>query len=453
MKKYLNLTFYLVILLSVFSCSGVNNKKVDDHGNVGFDKISKDSLLTLVQYRTFQYFWEGAEPVSGMARERFHVDGIYPQDDKNVVTTGGSGFGVMAILVGIERGFISREEGLSRLFQIVEFLKTADRYHGAWPHWMFGETGKTKPFSPRDNGADIVETAFLMQGLLTAKQYFINGSEKENLLAKEIDKLWREVDWNWFTNRGKEVIYWHWSPEYEWQMNMEVRGWDECLILYILAVSSPTFPVSAETYHKGWAGEGNIRSNYEKYGYKLFVKHNFAEESGGPLFWSHYSFMGLDPRNLSDKYADYWKVNVNQTLINRQWCIENPKNYSGYSSKCWGLSSSYSPIGYAAHAPGIKNDLGVISPTAALGAFPYTPEYSLEALEHFYYNLGDKIFGIYGFYDAFSEQENWFPKKYLAINQGPVVVMIENYRTGLLWNLFMKNADINKGLKKLGFTY
>jgi hypothetical protein len=387
-----------------------------------------------------------------MARERFHVDDIYPENDMNVVTTGGSGFGVMAILVGIERGFITRGEAYSRFFRIVDFLKKSDRFHGAWSHWIYGETGKVRPFSPKDNGADIVETAYLMQGLLAVRQYFLDGSEKEKVLASDIDKLWREVEWNWFTKGGEDVLYWHWSPDYGWEMNFAVRGYNECLILYILAASSPTYPVPAKAYHQGWARAGAINTYSGKYGYILTLKHNGAEEYGGPLFWAHYSYLGLDPRFLKDKYAEYWQQNKNQTLINWKWCSLNPENYTGYNKDCWGLTASYSMRGYAAHCPGEMNDLGVISPTAALSSFPYTPDQSMNALKHFYYVLGNKIWGEYGFYDAFSEQNNWFPKKYLAIDQGPAVIMIENYRTGLLWNLFMSCDEIQEGLNALGFT-
>jgi hypothetical protein len=415
--------------------------------------ISDDSLLTLVEYRTFQYFWDGAEPVSGMARERIHIDGIYPDNDMNVITSGGSGFGVMAILVGIERGFISRETGLKRFQKIVGFLKTADRFHGAYSHWINGETGKVKPFSLQDNGADIVETAYLMQGLLTVRQYFKDGNFEEKLLSSDIDELWKEVEWNWFTKGGENVIYWHWSPDYLWSMNFPVRGYNECLILYVLAASSPTYPVSAEVYHQGWARSGAIVNNVTKYGYILTLKHNGAEEYGGPLFWAHYSYLGLNPRHLKDKYADYWQENINQTLINWTWCRQNPNKYSGYSKDCWGLTASYSPGGYTAHYPGEKNDIGVISPTAALSSMPYTPEQSISALRHFYFVLGDKIWGVYGFYDAFSEQKNWYPKRYLAIDQGPEVIMIENYRTGLLWNLFMSGTEIKYGLSALGFAF
>jgi hypothetical protein len=415
------------------------------------ETLTTDSLLTLTQYRTFEYFWDGAEPVSGMARERIHLNGIYPDNDKNVVTTGGTGFGLMAILTGIERGFITRQEGFDRLNHIVGFLKTADRFHGAWPHWLYGETGHVKPFSVKDDGADIVETAYLMQGLLTVREYFRNGNEEEKRLSQDIDQLWKGVDWNWFTH-GEKVLYWHWSPNYGWEMNFPIEGYNECLIAYVLAASSPTHPIDPSVYHQGWARNGAIKSSNTKYGYALILNHNYAEEYGGPLFWAHYSYLGLDPRNLTDRYANYWSLNRNQAIINWIWCSKNPLKYRGYSDKCWGLTAGYSPDGYAAHAPGEKTDLGVITPSAALSSFPYTPKESMDALKCFYYSLGDSIFGVYGFYDGFNLGKNWYPKKYLAIDQGPIVVMIENYRSSMLWNLFMSAPEVRKGLEKLGFN-
>jgi len=453
MKNTLRLLVLAAFTVMVACSTGNSDKSAKKKPATFPDKISDDSLFTLVQYRTFQYFWDGAEPVSGGARERFHVDGIYPENDMNVITSGGTGFGVMAIVVGIERGFITREEGLARLQKLVAFLGKADRFHGAWPHWIYGETGRVKPFSPNDNGADLVETAYLIQGLLAAKEYFVNGNEPERKFAEDIDRLWRDVEWSWFTKGGEDVIYWHWSPDHGWKMNFPVEGYNECLILYVLAASSPTFPVPATAYHKGWARSGGIVTSAGKYGYKLTLKHNGAEEYGGPLFWSHYSYLGLDPRHLKDTYADYWEENTNHTLINWKWCAENPKHFKGYSASRWGLTASYSVNGYSAHAPGERNDLGVISPTAALSSFPYTPEKSMAALKDFYFNLGDKIFGIYGFYDAFSEQNDWYPQRYLAIDQGPAVVMMENYRSGLLWDLFMRSPDVRNGLTKLGFEF
>ncbi|MDB5200118.1 MAG: hypothetical protein JWO92_2081 [Chitinophagaceae bacterium] len=440
------LLLFIIFLFAIAACS--NNKHIVKN-KVQFSKQDEE-LYTLVQKQTFQYFWEGAEPNSGMARERFHEDGIYPDNDKNVVTTGGSGFGVMAILAGINQNFITRDEGRKRFEKIVSFLEKADRFHGAWSHWIYGETGKVKPFGRKDNGGDLVETSFMLQGLLCVRQYFQSGNEEEKNLAQRIDKLWREVEFDWYRN-GKNVLYWHWSPTYNWEMNFAVTGYNECLIMYILAASSPTHSIPAEVYHEGWAKNGEIKASTIKYGHTLHLSHNGAQEYGGPLFWAHYSYLGLDPNGLKDEYADYWEENKNQALINHDWCVDDPKKFKGYGNDSWGLTASYSVKGYAAHSPGDKNDLGVISPTAALSSMPYTPEYSMQAMHHWYNEMKDKLWGIYGFYDAFSETDNWYPKKYLAIDQGPIIVMMENYRSGLLWKLFMSCPEIKNGLKKLGF--
>lgn len=413
--------------------------------------LPDEQLLDTIQYRTFQYFWDGAEPTSGMARERLHMDGVYPQDDKHIVTSGGSGFGLMALIVGMERGFITREEGLDRLRKIIGFLEMSDRFHGAWPHWLNGETGKVKAFSQRDNGGDLVETAYLVQGLLTVRQYLDPEDPVESGLQERITGLCEGVEWDWYQNGGEAVLYWHWSTEYEWEMNHQVRGYNECLITYVLAASSTTHPIAEEAYHEGWGRGGEIRGQNYKYDLLLDMNHNGSVEYGGPLFWSHYSYLGLDPRELRDAYSEYWQHNVNHTLIDYYHCIENPLNYKGYGENCWGLTASYSIRGYAAHSP--ARDLGVISPTAALSSFPYTPEESMKAARFFYDSLGTKLFGPYGFYDAFSLEHDWFPQRYLAIDQGPIVVMMENYRTGLLWDLFMKNEEVQNGLEKLGFSY
>ncbi|WP_207491640.1 glucoamylase family protein [Aridibaculum aurantiacum] len=435
-----------VVFLLVLACNA--SRKITTQVN----KIPAEYEMVYneVQKSTFQYFWDGAEPTSGLARERFHVDDQYPQNDKNVVTSGGGGFGVMAILVGIERGYITRQQGFDRLKKIVSFLETADKFHGVWPHWWNGETGKVKPFSKKDDGGDLVESSFMIQGLLTVRQYFKDGTAQEKELAQRIDKLWKDVEFDWYRN-GKNVLYWHWSPNYGWDMNFAVTGYNECLIMYVLAASSPTHGVPAEVYHDGWARSGKIKNGTSKYGYTLELEHNGSKEYGGPLFWAHYSYLGLDPRGLKDRYADYWQENKNHTLINYNWCVENPKKFKGYGPNSWGLTASYSVKGYSGHAPGMNRDLGVISPTAALSSMPYTPTESMRAMSHWYNTLRDKVYGLYGFYDAFSETANWYPKRYLAIDQGPIVVMMENHRTGLLWNLFMSCPEIQQGLKKLGF--
>ncbi|UOB17142.1 beta-glucosidase [Abyssalbus ytuae] len=414
--------------------------------------ITEEELLDLTQKETLKYFWDYAESNSGCARERYHVNN--PALDANTVTTGGTGFGVMSLLVGIERSFITREEGVERLTKILTFLENANRFHGAWPHWMDGTTGNVKPFSTMDNGGDLVETAFLVQGLICVKEYFKTGSESEKELAEKADQLWKEVEWNWYT-QGENVLYWHWSPDHDFAMNHQLKGYNEVLITYILAASSPDFSITKEVYQNGWGSNGEIKSSNTKYNLPLLVKHNGATEYGGPLFWAHYSYLGLNPRGLSDEYVNYWDVNVNHSKINYQYCVDNPKNFSGYGEDCWGLTASYTrnsdgTTGYTAHKPG--NDTGIISPTAAISSIPYTPEQSLKALNHFY-SLKDKLLGPAGFYDAFSPHYNWVTKRYLAIDQGPIIIMIENYRTGLLWKLFMQNENVMEGLNKLGIDY
>ena len=436
------LVFFLIGCTNSKKLPVTQDIKLSPQDNALFDKVQK---------QTFQYFWEGAEPNSGMARERYHVDGEYPDNDQNTVTIGGSGFGIMALLTGMNRGFISRSQGRERLEKIVQFLDTADRFHGAWPHWLNGETGKVRPFGRRDDGGDLVETSFLLQGLLCARQFFNKGDSTEKVLAAHIDTLWHGVDFTWYRH-GENVLYWHWSPNYQWQMNFPVKGYNECLIMYILAVASPSHGVPPEVYHAGWAQNGSIVSNGSVAGYRLQLYHQGDLPYGGPLFWAHYSFLGLDPRGLQDRYADYWMENRNLTLINYDWCVKNPKYYRGYGPDNWGLTASYSIVGYAAHAPGRETDLGVISPTAALSSFPYTPQQSMQALRHWYEDMGDKLWGPYGFYDAFSQTANWFPKRYLAIDQGPEVVMMENYRSGLLWNLFMSCPEVKNALRTLGFS-
>lgn len=430
---------YLGLFVLLFPLSGFSQQQ----------KLNDDELLTLVQSQTFNYFWDGAEPISGMARERIHTDNIYPENDASTVTSGGAGFGVMAIIVGIERGFITRKEGVERLEKIVGFLETADRFHGVWPHWWYGETGKVRPFSKHDNGGDLVETSYMLTGLICAREYLKSGNEKEKALAYRMDKLWREVEFDFYT-QGQNVLYWHWSPTYGWKMNFAVRGFNECQIMYVLAASSPTHSVTKEVYTEGWAEGGKIKKPHKTFNNKpLQAFHQGNQVNGGPLFWAHYSYLGLNPMGLKDKFINYGKECITMAKVNYDWCVSNPKGYKGYDKNNWGLTSSYSMIGYAGHAPSLENDLGVISPTAALSSFPYTPKESMGALRYWYENRPD-LWGKYGFYDAFCDSANWLLPRYLAIDQGPIVIMIENYRTGLLWNLFMNAPEIKNGMKKIG---
>lgn len=420
------------------------------------ERLTGDALLDTVQKQTLKYFWDYAEPTSGMARERFHPDGNYPKNDAHVVTTGGSGFGLMAIVAGMEREFIPREEAVQRLEKIADFLAKAERFHGVWPHWINGETGETRSFSKRDNGGDIVETSFLAQGFIVVREYLKNGTEAERAVAKKFDELWKGIEWDFYTN-NQDALIWHWSPDFEFEKNFKIEGYNECLITYVMAASSPDHAIHPEAYHKGWARGGDITTDAEAYGLPLILKHNTVGDKGGPLFWAHYSYLGLSPKGLSDRYANYWDLNVNHSRINYEYSVENPKGFETYSEKSWGLTASYTRneddgIGYSAHAP--DNDRGVVSPTAAVSSIPYTPEESIRAIDYFYNDLHDLVWGPAGFYDAFSlEGEDWVAPAYLAIDQGPMVVMIENYRSGLIWELFMNAPEVKKGLEKLDFDY
>ena len=447
-----------IALFTLLSCSAIlllaqpQTKKAD---KTSFNKIQKNIsdavLLDIVEKQTFQYFWDGGEPNSGMAAERIHTDNIYPENDQRTIATGGSGFGCMAILAGIKRNYITRPQALKRFEKIISFLEKADRFHGAWPHWLNDETGHVKPFGSDDDGGDLVESCYLLQGLLCAREYFKDGNEEEKKLAARIDVLWRDVDFDWYRNSNQNVLFWHWSPTHGWTMNFPVHGYNECLILYVMAACSPTHPIPAEVYDQGWAENGDINkiSFYKNDTLHLHMQGN--PPHGGPLFWSQYSYLALDPHGLKDKYADYWKENETQSIINYKWCVDNPKHFAGYGKNNWGLTASYSVNGYAAHAPDLQNDLGVISPTAAISSLPYTPTQSLVTIRFWYNNMKDKIWGKYGFYDAFSETANWYMPHYLAIDQGPEVAMIENYRSGMFWKLFMSCPEVKKGLKKLGF--
>jgi len=404
--------------------------------------MTDEQLLTSVQQATLRFFWEYAHPVSGLARERL--------GSRDTCTSGGTGFGMMAIVVGVERGFIKRKEAAAHLLKMVRFLETrATRYHGVWPHWLNGRTGQTIPFSKYDDGGDLVETSFLIQGMLTVRQYFTDDDPVERELRETITRLWKEVEWDWYLREpGGQRLYWHWSPRHGWRMNHAIGGhFNECMITYLLAIASPTHTIDPACYYEGWAGgdDGKYTNGNTYYGYRQWV----GWPKGGPLFFTHYSFLGFDPRGRRDRFCNYFENNRHISLINRAYCAANPGGHKGYSDLCWGLTASDTPGGYTAHEP--RRDNGTITPTAALSAMPYAPTESMATLRHFYHVYGKRLWGPFGFKDAFNLDKDWFAKSYLAIDQGPIVVMTENYRTGLCWRLFMANPEIGVMLEKIGW--
>jgi len=459
----------LVIAISFNVISFAQKNKSSGFPNsiaaVGIIKNLSDSdLLEVVERQTFRFFWHDAHPLSGLALERSNTvlaehywDYINEAwDEPNFSKTkfgpdacaiGGTGFGIMSTIIAVQRKWIGRDTAVRRLIKVADFLINADCFHGIYPHFMDGRTGKTIKFDRLDDAADLVETSYLLMGLLCAKEYFKSSDPREVYLRKRVDQMWGAANWNWHT-KGENKLYWHWSPNNGFDMNFPIWGWNECLITYIMAASSPNHSISKDVYNGSWVGSGGFKNGKTYYGYVLPLG-NY--DKGGPLFFEQYTFQGIDPNGLKDSLGiDYFEQVKNHTLINRAYCIENPKKFKGYAENCWGLTAGDSYKGYVAHCPDV--DLGVIQPTAAISSMPYTPNESMQALRHFYYDLGGKIWSQYGFVDGFSIHHNWYAKSHLAIDQGPIIVMIENYRTGLIWNLFMNIPDIQNGLKRLGFT-
>jgi hypothetical protein len=396
--------------------------------------------LDALQRDTFRYMWEDANPVSGMPYEaNFNWD-VRP------VAIGGTGFGIAAVVAAVDRGWISRDQAVERLLRITRFLRDKTprkELHGAFPHWINGGTGQAINFSQTDVGADTVETSFLLQGLLIARAYF-NGPGVEETLRRIITEIWEDVDWNWFTNGGGPGLYWQWTAQGGFPEALKILGYNECMVTYVLAISSPTHPISRHSYDYWTSGDGYTPRM--SYGYTVAV----SLKNPGPLFLTQYSFIGLDPRRIADRFVPtgYFARNVNHVLSNRAYCLQEAPEKNRYGEDCWGLTASQIKDGYAANEP--ANDTGTIAPTAALASMPYTPHYSFQVLDNLLGPLKDRVWGKNGPYDAFSLRDDWVSDRYLAIDQFPIVCMVENYRSGLLWRLFMSDPDVRRGLKAAG---
>ena len=401
--------------------------------------FSDEALLDTVEKTTIGYFTDFADKNTGLARER--------NNDQNgrIVTTGGSGFGMMAVIAGAERGYYPQKEGVARIRKMVESLEKLERFHGAWAHWYDADSMQPFHFSQYDDGGDLVETAYVVQGLLTARQWL---QRKDPALAERCDTLWKGVEWDWYT-RGTDSLYWHWSKNHAWKMNHRITGYDETLITYVLAASSPTHPITRQCYETSYKTSAYYYNGKLYYGIQLPL----GMEYGGPLFFCHYSFLGLDPRGLHDGFTDYFERNKAHALIHRAYAMDNPKHHQGLGKDLWGFTSSDDPdVGYSSHHPGTPEENGTVSPTAAISSIVYTPKESIRVMRKLW--RIDGMFGPYGFYDAYNAgREPAVLDHYLAIDQGPEAIMIENYRSGLLWSLFMSAPEVQDGLKKLGFYY
>ena len=398
------------------------------------------ALLDRIAQATATYFTDWSHPTSGMAHER--SAGAFGYDVEDTVTAGGTGFGLLAQIVAAERGWRPRRDILDRLERLVGFLERADRFDGVFPHFLSGATGRVIPFMRGDDGGDLVETAFLMTGLLAAAEYI--AEERE--LAQRIEALYRAVDWAAHVRPADGGLMWHRHPDRPWPENaLPIRGWNEAMPVFVLAAGSQTHPIPAGVYHASWAGAPAFRNGRTYEGITLPL----GPDWGGPLFLSQYPFLGLDPRGLADAYSEYWEQARAHALVNRAHCMKNPHGWRGYGADCWGLTASDDPSGYVAHSP--TRDTGVITPTAALSSFPFAPDEAMPAVRHLHDELGDRIWGEAGFVDAFSLHHDWVAESRLAIDQGPIVVALENHRSGLIWRLFMARPEVRAGLSALGF--
>jgi hypothetical protein len=401
--------------------------------------LDDEAFLDLVQRTAFDYFWYETNPENGLIKDR--------SNDPSRSSIAAVGSGLSAPTVGIDRGWISREAGQARVLTTLQFLGNsphgpeadATGYKGFYYHFLDMQTGR------RDGDSELstIDTALLLGGVLHVQQYFDRDDATEATIRALADNLDRRVDWPWMQVRSAKICH-GWNPEtgflrYDW------GGYNEAMILYLLALGSPTFPISPEAW-TAWTSSYAWQTHYGQ-AFVVFP----------PLFGHQYSHVWIDFRGIQDAYMrakglDYFENSRRATLANRAYVIANPHGWADYGENVWGLTASDIPTSYSARgAPPAERDDGTITPTAVGGSFAFTPRESLAALRHMYATYRTQIWGPYGFKDAFNPSMKWFASDYLGIDQGPIVLMIENYRTGRIWHEFMQHPTIQSGLARAGF--
>jgi hypothetical protein len=402
--------------------------------------LDNENFLDLVQRTAFDYLWYETNPTNGLVKDR--------SSNPSVSSIAAVGFGLSAVTVGIDRGWISREAGRTRVLTTLEFLWSSPQgpeadatgYKGFYFHFLDMQTGRRAG----DAELSTIDTALLLAGVLHVQQYFDQDDTSEAKIRDLADNLHRRVDWPWMQVRSAKVCH-GWTPEtgflpYDW------GGYNEAMILYLLALGSPTFPINPDAW-TAWTSSYTWQTHYGL-GFVVFP----------PLFGHQYSHVWVDFRGIQDAYMrdkglDYFENSRRATLANRAYAIANPLGWVDYGENVWGLTASDIPASYRARgAPPAESDDGTITPTAAGGSFAFTPHESLAALRHIYDAYRTRIWGPYGFKDAFNPSKNWFAADYLGVDQGPIVLMIENYRTGRVWQVFMRHPAIQHGLARAGFV-
>lgn len=402
---------------------------------------SDDEFLDYVQQTSFDYFWYLANPTNGMVADR-----STPTSPCSIAAVG---FGLTCIGIGIDHGWISRTQGVARVLTTLNTFLNGPQgtnasgtigYKGWFYHFLDMNTALRSPASELSS----IDTALLLAGILHAKQYFDGTNTDEISIRTKADAIFNRVDWNWMA-QGTNVISMGWFPSGSFIANNWI-GYNEGMILYILGLGAATNPLPASAWSR-WTS-----------GYAWATNYGQAFVTFPPLFGHQYSHCWIDFRHNADAYMNsknstYFQNSRRATLAQRSYCIANPLNRVGYSSNVWGLTACDGPSGYGTHgAPPAENDDGTIAPTAAGGSMAFAPEYALPALRHFYTQFRFRIWTAYGFRDAFNLGAQWYASDTLGIDQGPIVVMIENYRTQRVWRRFMQNEEVQRGLQRAGFV-
>ncbi|MCL2649690.1 MAG: hypothetical protein FWD60_01535 [Candidatus Azobacteroides sp.] len=446
----MNKLLTILMIFCLWSCAKANENIIpgenggNDNDSVYTSEYTPEAMRKILDKQArdyFDLFWSGecSHPNSKMAR-------IGTERAQGTVALAGSAYAVLSIPVAVERAWISKEEGIERLLHICRFLNTAERFHGAWSHWMDGVTGKALPFNGnQQNSGDLVETSFMMMSLLTCGEYFNGNTTSEKEIKNLIDSFWNTIEWNFYTNKEK-VLYWSWDRDLGFAP-LKIQGPNEALPAYILALAAPAKnAITQDVYRSGWkGGNGYYNKGRTTYGYLFELG---RESKGGPLFTSQHPFLWFNPFLMEDEYIDYWKFCINHAMINHHYCLyEAPKAYK-YDENNWGLSACYGTPekGYVGRSP--SKDDGIICTTAAAGSIVFTPFYALQAMK--YMKSQSNLNGKYGLIDSYSPSENWNETRYLSISIFPVISMIENYKSGLIWKLAMQNEYIKKGLQLAG---
>lgn len=388
---------------------------------------SEDQLLDLVERSAFGYFWNEANPQNGLIKDRCYAFG---PDQRKIASIAAVGFGLSAICVADKRGWVSREAAYERVYTTLKFFqRSAQKYNGFFFHYYEMDTGAPL------HGCEIssIDTGLLLAGILTVKNYY-KGTEVETMART----LLEQVNWQWMMN-NENYLSMAWFPGNRFLPHLW-RDYNEAIMLYFFGVGSPTYPIPASVW-------GSIDREKFKYAGGEFV----VAAGENSLFEHQYPQVWLDLRGLIDQNGvDYFDNSAAATIANRQWCLDNAKKYKTFAAGFWGLTACDGPNEYVVNGAPYGNCDGTVAPTAPIGSIPFTPELAIEQIRK-YFTLNERLWGKYGFVDAFNLDKDWFSSVYIGIDQGPIVLMIENHRTGMIWDLVRDDPMIRMSCDKMGF--